>query len=287
MKKVSIIGAGGMAGHMISCYLAKTGGYKIQNVSHSVKLSPDWILADVEDRGQIVAALEQFSPDIVINCAGILVKESELNPGTAAYVNGYFPHFLAKIGARNGFKLIHLSTDCVFSGVTGGYSENDPRDGKGFYAQSKAMGEVVNNRDLTVRTSIIGPELKPNGTGLFHWIMFSHGVVKGYDRAYWNGVTTLELAKAIEAFIVSGTVGLCHLATTGSTSKLNLLKLILEVWDREDPELVKDGSVVCDKTLVSTRQDLPYKPSDYRKQLEEMREWICAHKTMYSPKYCA
>jgi len=287
MKKVSIIGAGGMAGHMISCYLAKTGYYKIQNISHSVKLGPDWILADVEERGQIVAVLEQFSPDIVINCAGILVKESELKPGTAAYVNGYFPHFLAKVGARNGFKLIHLSTDCVFSGLTGGYSENAPKDGNGFYSQSKAMGEVINNRDLTVRTSIIGPELKLNGTGLFHWIMSSHGMVKGYDRVYWNGVTTLELAKAIEAFMISGTVGLCHLATPGRTSKLDLLSLILEVWNRKDPALVKDSSVVCDKTLISTRQDLPYKPSAYRKQFEEMRGWICANKETYFPRYCS
>lgn len=282
MTKISIIGAGGMAGHMISRYLTETGKYDVQNISHSVKLGPDWILADVEDAGAITQALERFAPAVVINCVGMLVKESEQNPGKAAYINGYFPHLLEKLGANSGFKLMHLSTDCVFSGEKGGYSETDVRDGKGFYAQSKAMGEVINDRDLTIRTSIIGPELKKNATGLFHWFMTSTGTVKGFSSAYWNGVTTLELAKFVEAVLSRDISGLCHLATPEKISKFALISLIQETWERKTPVIGEDSTYISDKTLVCTRGDIPLVPKGYPLQLRELRAWMLDHKDLYA-----
>ncbi|OGR69987.1 MAG: hypothetical protein A2089_11585 [Elusimicrobia bacterium GWD2_63_28] len=281
MKKVTIIGAGGMAGHMASLYLASTAKYALQNLSHSVHLAPDWQTVDVEDTHAVAAALAAHGPEAVINCVGKLVRESEQNFGMASYINGYFPHFLEKQADEKKFRLIHLSTDCVFSGEKGAYAENDLRDGKGYYAQSKAMGEVINARDLTIRTSIIGPELKKNATGLFHWLMTSRGTVKGFDKVFWNGVTTLELAKAIDAFIGAGTSGLCHLASPEKISKHDLLQLTLETWGRREPELAREPGVVSDKSLVSTRTDLPYAPSGYQRQLEELRDWVRGHKELY------
>ena len=192
----------------------------------------------------------------------------------AAYLNGYFPHFLARLGREKGFRLLHLSTDCVFSGARGSYTELDARDGKGFYAQSKAMGEVLNAADVTVRTSIIGPELKQGATGLFHWFFSAKGRVKGFDRAYWNGLTTLELAKCLEKMISLGTSGLCHLVPPEKVSKYELLKLIGEVWDRKEPEVLPDSEFSSDKTLVSTRPDLDLGIPGYRRQLEELKSWM-------------
>lgn len=283
MKKVTIIGAGGMAGHVISLYLAGTGRYVLSNLSHSVQLSPDWLRVDVEDTRAVATALAERVPEVVVNCVGTLVRESQEKPGDAAFINGYFPHFLERLGRRQGFRLLHLSTDCVFSGAKGSYAEGDVRDGKDFYAQSKAMGEVINDHDLTIRTSIVGPELKKNGTGLFHWLMTSRGTVKGFDKAFWNGVTTLELARAIDAFIVAGTSGLCHLASPGRISKHDLITLMRDTWGRSEPAITREAGSAVDKTLVCTRADLPYKPRDYSVQMAELKDWVCAHRELYAP----
>lgn len=283
MKKITVIGAGGMAGHMVSLYLSGTGAYQVQNLSHSRKLASDWLTIDVEDTLAVAARLAEHAPGVVINCVGMLVKDSQERPGAAAFINGYFPHFLERLAGERGFKLIHVSTDCVFSGGRGGYAESDVPDGKDFYAQSKAMGEVINGRDLTVRTSIIGPELKPNATGLFHWLMTSRGTVKGFDRVLWNGVTTLELAKAMDAFIGAGTAGLCHLASPEKISKRDLITLMRDTWGRREPEIIREAGLVSDKTLASTRTDLPFAPGGYKKQLEELREWVYAHRELYAP----
>ena len=283
MIKISVIGAGGMAGHMISLHLAGTGRYSLQNLSRSVKLFPEWLAVDVENQQDVSAALAAYKPEVVVNCVGKLVKESEQNFGLAEYINGQFPHFLEQQAGVQGYRLIHLSTDCVFSGEKGGYTESDTTDGKGFYARSKAMGEVVNGRDLTIRTSIIGPELKKNPTGLFHWLMTSRGTVKGFDRVFWNGVTTLELARAIDAFIGAGTAGLCHLASPEKISKHDLITLMRDTWGRSEPEIIREPGLVSDKTLASTRTDLPFAPGGYKAQLEELKAWVYAHRELYAP----
>src|SRR5690606_27782525 len=107
--------------------------------------------------------------------------------------------------------LIHISTDCVFSGKKGDYIETDQKDGSSVYAQSKSLGEITGDNILTIRTSIIGPELKNNGIGLFHWFMSQQGQIQGYSNVFWNGVTTLELAKVIHRLINKQMDGLIHI----------------------------------------------------------------------------
>jgi len=133
----------------------------------------------------------------------------------AVWFNSYFPQLLASFGKKYNFKLIHISTDCVFSGKEGGYKEDSFKNGIGFYAQSKALGEVVNSKDLTFRTSIVGPELKPDGIGLFHWFMNQAGAISGFTEVFWTGVTTIELAKAINEAIIQELTGLYHLTNNG------------------------------------------------------------------------
>ena len=117
-------------------------------------------------------------------------------------------------------KLIHNSTDCVFSGEKGtSYIETDEKDGNGVYAKTKGIGEVISDKHLTIRTSVVGPELKSDGEELFHWFMTQSGTISGYTRAIWSGVTTLELAKAVLWSIENKITGLYHITNNDSICK--------------------------------------------------------------------
>ena len=261
-----------MAGHIIPRYLTSINKYEIFDASLD-KLHDKTIEINIEDKELVIDQLRKIRPDIVINCIGILIKESSEKPALAIYINSFFPHFLAKLGTELDFKLIHLSTDCVFSGKKGDYSENDLKDGEDHYAKTKALGEVINNRDLTFRTSIIGPEIKKNGTGLFHWFMTQNGPINGFTNVYWTGVTTLELAKVIDNAIDQDLSSLYHLVPEEKISKYNLLKLINETWNR-NAEILKYGENYNDKSLINNRNDFDYKIPNYKDMLIELNEWM-------------
>ena len=181
INKIFIFGSTGMAGHVITRYLESLNLYTIFNASLD-KLNNKTIIINVEHQEVVKKILTEKTPDIVINCIGLLIKDSENYPDKAIYVNSFFPHYLAQLGKLLKFKLIHLSTDCVFSGKKGNYSEEDIKDGIGYYARSKSLGEIINDKDLTFRTSFIGPELKADGSGLFHWFMTQSGSISGYKN---------------------------------------------------------------------------------------------------------
>lgn len=233
MKKVLLIGGRGMAGHMINNYLEKTGKYEIVNTCLNEKLNEKSILLDVRNKDKLEGIIDAVKPEIIINCVGILTKQANENPKLAIEVNSYFPHFLEELGKEKGFKTIHLSTDCVFSGKKGNYTVDDIPDAVDFYGKSKAIGELKNDRDLTIRTSIIGPELNPNGVGLFQWFMNQEGEVNGYDKVFWTGLTTLELAKVIDKAIELDLTGLHQIVPKEKISKYDLLNLIKEVFKKE------------------------------------------------------
>ena len=239
---------------------------------------------DIRDLAAVESVLQnQYT--VVLNFVGILNQYAEANPEEAVFINAYFPHFLAKQAAEFGHRLIHLSTDCVFSGSAGGYSENDFRDALGFYASTKAMGEVAYGEHLTCRTSIVGPELKENGIGLFHWFSQQQGEIKGYAHALWTGVTTIELAKAIRQFIESKTTGLYHLVNGSVISKLDLLKLFQAYYPKTRVEEVHPfAEYKTDKSLINTREDVDYQVASYETMVKEMMDWILEH-TQFYPHY--
>ena len=137
--------------------------------------------------------------DVVINCIGILNQFAEEKKATAAYLNAFFPHQLAEITDGTDTQVIHMSTDCVFSGERGSYTETDLKDGTTFYDRSKALGELEDEKNITLRNSIVGPDLNPKGIGLLNWFMQQKGEVHGFTKAMWTGQTTLQLAKTMEA----------------------------------------------------------------------------------------
>jgi len=272
IKKVLILGSTGMAGHVITRYLDNIGKYDVINSSRS-KLNSKTILIDINNISSVENLIKTSKPDIIINCIGVLIEESNKNPDKAIFINSYFPHKLESLGKKFNFKLIHLSTDCVFSGKKGNYSEKDFTDGKDYYSRSKALGEVINEKDLTFRTSIIGPELKKNGTGLFNWFMNQTEQVYGYKNVNWTGITTLELAKAIDHAIEDDLCSLYHLVPDQKISKLDLLKLIKEIWKKEI-KILTDDLQVSDKSLINNRHDFKYKVSNYPVMLFELNKWM-------------
>src|SRR5664280_538581 len=149
--------------------------------------------------------------DVIINCIGLLNQAAEESHSNALYLNSYFPHLIADTIKDKKTKLIHMSTDCVFAGNTGPYYENSLRDGATFYDRSKALGEVDDDKNLTFRNSIVGPDMNKNELGIFNWFMKQEGTVKGFTCALWTGVTTLTLAKAMEKAIEENLCGLYNL----------------------------------------------------------------------------
>lgn len=272
MKKVVVLGCVGMAGHVVSEYLSSFDEYEIIGVARSEGRNVSHVL-DVTDFIRLKEIIKAIEPDYIINCVGVLVSTSANDICTAIQINSYLPHYLAKIGTECGFKLVHISTDCVFSGKDGGYREDSFRDGDDNYARTKALGEVVNGCDLTIRTSIIGPELKENGTGLLDWFLKQSGEINGYTNAYWSGVTTLELAKAIHEFIKQDVCGLFQLCPYEKISKYDLLNCFSKVWNTK-VKINEDSSYSVDKSLISTRDDFNYQVPVYDIMLEELHDWM-------------
>jgi dTDP-4-dehydrorhamnose reductase len=280
MKKALILGSAGMAGHIMKTYLDSKPDLSVIGVARSETPFADAII-DVTDFKALEDLIIHHKPDYVINCIGVLVQKSAADLTHAILINSYLPHFLAGLGEKLGFKLIHISTDCVFSGKDGAYTETAFRDGDDNYARTKALGEVINPKDLTIRTSIIGPELKTNGTGLLDWFFKQNGEIKGYSHAYWSGVTTLELAKATYAFIKQDIVGLYNLCPINKISKFDLLQLFAKTWD-SNISILSYADYHVDKSLVCTRSDFAYTVPDYPVMLAELKEWISDHADYYS-----
>lgn len=280
MKKILVIGIKGMAGHVIYNYLKKTKNYKVFGIARNISETNKEFSLDVSDTDKLTEIVENHQFDFVINCIGVLNKDAEDHPSKAIWFNSYFPHFLEEITRESNTKVIHISTDCVFNGKKGNYAENDFKDGEGFYAQSKALGEITNNKDLTIRTSIIGPELNKNGIGLFHWFMNQSGEINGYTSAIWSGVTTLELAKAISHVIENPLRGLVHLTNGIPINKYELLNIFKEVSERDDVKIVPYSGKVVDKSLAKSEK-LQYNVQDYKKMLQEQQEWILDNLVFY------
>lgn len=273
--KLLILGGNGMAGHVLVRYFRQHAEHEVvytMRSGHDAQAIP----LDASDLGELDRVLEQERPDVVINAVGILNQHADQDEKQAFIVNGLVPHRIAnKLDAMAyGGKLVHISTDCVFSGERGDYTEAETPDGTSTYARTKAAGEVQTRGHLTVRTSIIGPEVRDHGIGLMAWFMAQSGTVNGYTRVYWNGVTTLQLAKSIEQLLAADREGLVHLTAPQKVSKCELLQLMAEVFGKEDVDIVPDGQQQLDRTLRSTRTDVKVAVPDYRVMLTELRDWM-------------
>lgn len=280
-KTILLLGSTGMAGHMIYYYLKNTNRYSIINVSYRTKLTEDSILIDIKNASVVEELITTAKPDYIINCIGVLIKGSS-DIENAVFINAYFPHFLEKVADKIGAKIIQLSTDCVFSGKKGNYKEDSLKDAIDIYGQSKSLGEIHQSNHLTIRTSIIGPELKQNGEGLFHWFMLSSGEVTGYTNAIWSGVTTLQLAKAIELYLNNDNIsGIVHLTNGNQINKFDLLKLFKQVWKKENVSIKEGkGGKDVNKSLAKSNVFKCEVPT-YLDMMKEQFFWMAQHRDLY------
>lgn len=188
---------------------------------------------DATNLNSLEKTMKSLQPNTVVNCIGLINKKIGINNlEEALEINGKFPHHLAKNCRGHKARLIHFSTDCVFSGLSGNYSEEDIPDSEDWYGMTKLAGEVNLPNTLTIRTSLIGPEYG-NKYGLLEWFLSQKGKVDGYTRAIFSGFPTIEMARIISDFIIPRTdiTGLFHISSK-PISKYDLLKLIAERYNK-------------------------------------------------------
>ena len=281
--KFLVLGCNGMAGHTISLYLRENGhdvlGFDLRPSDLITSVAGDAMNAEL-----IKDLVGKNKFDTVINCIGILNQFAEKNKAVAVYLNSFFPHYLAQLTEGTDTQVIHMSTDCVFSGNRGHYKEDDLRDGTTFYDRSKALGEIENEKDLTLRQSIVGPDINPKGIGLLNWFLQQHGEVSGYTGAMWTGQTTLQLAKTMETAAKEKVHGLYNMVPDTSISKYGLLLLFNQYIRKEKITVIPSDKITADKSLERTRWDFTYAIPDYEIMVSELSEWMKDHRSLY-PHY--
>ena len=284
MKKVLILGSTGMLGHQVFFNLSNSSEFEVFDLSFRNKLREETIICDVTDFVKLEEIIKTLRPDILVNCIGILIKGSNDNPKNSILINAFFPHWLMGLADEIDSKVIHISTDCVFSGKKGGYVESDFRDADDVYGRGKALGELFSDKHLTLRTSIIGPEIKQNGEGLFHWFMNQKGETNGFTKAFWGGVTTTELSKSISKAIDQDLNGLYHVTNSVAISKFELLGLFNTTFQRGLKINSVEGKNV-DKSLKSEKVEVDFAVPSYQVMIEEMRAFMAENTSLYSSIY--
>ena len=255
--KILILGKDGMLGHMLNLFFESQKEYIVSSWDRK-KLDINMNSSKIEH------LLELESSDVIINCIGLINKYAN-EPGMESQskkINTDFPHLLAYLSIKNKYKLIHISTDCYLD--------------KDVYGKSKYFGEINDKINLTIRTSIIGPEIK-NGSGLFHWFMNESKEVPGYTKAKWDGVTTLQLAKFINNCIKNKKTGILDYRTKKIITKYKLLELSSRVFNK-NILIKKDKRKIKDKR---NKQPEFWCKKSYDIQLLELRNFMEKHKDVY------
>jgi dTDP-4-dehydrorhamnose reductase len=230
---------------------------------------------DITDDTALERALGQAKPEAVINCVGIIKQRDEASDEALTLrVNAEFPHRLAKRSGEAGARLIHFSTDCIFAGTKGNYTESDPSDAADLYGRSKHQGEVADAHSVTLRTSVIGHELGTN-LALLDWFLSQRGqAVNGYTKAIYSGFTTLEMARIVDRILTQYTdlSGVWHVASE-PISKFGLLQLCREKLGWEGV-IEPNDEFVCDRSLNADRfnQATGYTPPSWEAMISELAQ---------------
>lgn len=285
--KFLVLGCNGMAGHTISLYLS-TQNHEVIGYDRKESKLVKSIIGDARDTKNLETIIKQGKFDGVINCIGVLNQFAENDHETATYLNAYFPHFLSKVTADIDTQVIHMSTDCVFSGNKGKYTETDFCDGTTFYDRSKALGELNDNKNITLRNSIIGPDINPTGIGLLNWFLINTTIkgssLNGYTKTMWTGQTTLQLAKTMEAAARVKANGLVNAVPNHPISKCDLLILFNKYFRDNESIIHPVEGIKSDKSLVRKNFNFDYQMPDYEFMIRELAIWTKKYKHLY-PHY--
>jgi dTDP-4-dehydrorhamnose reductase len=228
-----------------------------------------------EDPDALMELFDSVRPAVVINCVGVVKQLSQANDPLAVIpINALLPHRLARLCALVGARLVHVSTDCVFSGAKGNYREVDPADAKDLYGRSKLLGEVDYPHAITLRTSIIGHELGTSH-GLVGWFLAQEGSARGFTRAVFSGLPTVELARIIHDMVIPRPYlhGTYHVSSA-PIRKYDLLELIARIYGK-CITLIPDAQLIIDRSLDSTRfrQETGYEPPSWEALVQTMHHF--------------
>lgn len=260
--RIMVLGVTGMLGNAMFRHLSATPGLDVYGTargegarrSFSGDLSGRIVAGvDVENHDSLVRAFATVRPDVVVNCVGLVKQLADANdPLQAVPINTLLPHRLAALCQAGGARLVHISTDCVFSGAKGGYLESDFPDAYDLYGRSKLLGEVDYPHAITLRTSIIGHELSGHRS-LVGWFLAQQGSVKGYTRAIFSGLPTVELARVVGEYVLPRPQlhGLYHVAAQ-PINKFDLLQLVAQTYGK-NIGIIPSDELVIDRSLNAQR----------------------------------
>ena len=260
--KILVLGVSGMLGNAVFRYCSEDSQHEVIGSARSDSVRRNFPEAlgqrivtgtDVDNQDSLALLFTKVKPDVVINCVGLIKQMADANdPLQAIPINSLLPHRLARLCDIAGARLIHVSTDCVFSGSKGNYLESDASDAKDLYGRSKFMGEVDYPHCITLRTSIIGHELN-SAKSLVGWFLAQQGSVMGYTKAIFSGLPTIELAHVIRDVVLPQPAlrGLYHVAAE-PINKFDLLTLVAQSY-RKEIEIVADEQLVIDRSLNAQR----------------------------------
>ena len=278
--RILIFGGSGMLGHQLFKYLKnsydvrttlrqETLAYKEFNIFNSTNAYSG---VDVRSTGKLKKIFIEYHPDIVINAVGIIKQLPSAKESIPSIeINSLFPHQLALLCKVNNAKMIHVSTDCVFSGKKGNYRESDPTDAEDLYGRTKLLGEIGEEPCLTLRTSMIGRELFRKKS-LLEWFLSQKGTIEGFKNAIFSGFTTQELSRIIEMIITQYPTasGIYHLSSE-PISKYDLLSMIKEGLELPI-NIIPNETYICDRSLNSSkfRYEFDYSPPAWENMIEEL-----------------
>lgn len=260
--KTLVLGASGMLGHTVFRYFAQHADLDVYGTARSASVRkhfPDdlseriLVGVDVENQDTLARVFAEIRPQFVVNCIGLIKQLADVeDPLIALPINSMLPHRLARLCDLVRARLVHISTDCVFSGARGGYVETDRPDVEDLYGHSKLLGEVAYPHTITLRTSIVGHELS-SAHGLLEWFLAQQGRVKGYTRAIFSGLPTVELARVVRDVVLPrpSLSGIYHVAST-PINKHDLLSLVADAYGKRI-EIVPDDTVEINRSLNATR----------------------------------
>lgn len=283
-KEVLVLGGAGMAGYVIAAYF-KEHGYNVTIFDKTTVDGFNCVVGSAKDTELLKKILLAKPYAAVLNCIGLLNRACDEYRCDAAYLNGYLPHLLAETFENSKTKVIHISSDCVFSGNKNeAYNESEQPDAADNYGKTKAVGEIDNNKDLTFRTSIIGPDRLPQKNGLLNWFV-QQDEVTGFTKTIWSGVSTITLARAMLKAVECDISGIYHLVNNEYISKYELLKLFNKHFGNGKVKINCGEGIESKKVLVNTRKDFDFVVPRYENMVEECAEWVRAHREAYPDYY--
>ena len=286
--KILILGGNGLVGHKLLQVFKKRLPNKDYEIAATfrkdrttylslvklVDISNSFFNIDINKFSDLVEVVDKFKPNIIINCIGLTKKLSNNNNEKySIYINAYFPHLVSFLCQKNNIKFIHLSTDCIFSGLMGNYTELDNPDALDIYGKTKFLGEVDNDNSLTLRASILGPEIT-KFLGIYSWFMRSSKSVSGFNNAFFSGFSSVEFANILTRIIKHNfhITGVYHLSSY-KISKFDLLTMIKDINNLKI-KIIQSDREIYDRTLNCDKfhNVVSYKPPSWEQMLSELKE---------------